>query len=90
MTKDHQTETDDLVDRLEDSKGWPNLGKAAAARIRLDAEVIKAAEEMAKVLDNVTGKTWAATVDMEDACKVDTALAAFRQAQRVRAKKGGE
>ena len=40
MTKDHQTETDDLVDRLEDSKGWPNLGKAAAARIKaLSAEL---------------------------------------------------
>jgi hypothetical protein len=35
----HQTDTDDLVERLEDSKGWPNLGKAAAARIReLEAE----------------------------------------------------
>ena len=39
MTKDHETDTDDLVERLEDSKGWPNLGKAAAARIRaLEAE----------------------------------------------------
>jgi hypothetical protein len=34
-----KTDTDDLVERLEDSKGWPNLGKAAAARIRaLEAE----------------------------------------------------
>jgi len=39
MTKDHETEPDDLVERLEDSRGWPNLGKAAAARIRaLEAE----------------------------------------------------
>ena len=40
MTKDHQTDTDALVERLEDSKGWPTLGKAAAARIKaLSAEL---------------------------------------------------
>jgi hypothetical protein len=39
VTHDHETDTEDLIERLEDSKGWPNLGKAAAARIReLEAE----------------------------------------------------
>ena len=56
---DHKTDTDGLVERLEDSKGWPNLGKAAAARIRADAEVIKAAEALADqcetAFDNVDG-----------------------------------
>jgi len=39
VTQDHKTEPDDLVERLEDSKGWPNLGRTAAARLRdLEAE----------------------------------------------------
>jgi hypothetical protein len=55
MTHDHKTDNDDLVDRLEDSKGWPNLGKAAAARIReLEAEmaVLKEALEIAQEKDD--------------------------------------
>jgi len=54
MTKDHETEPDDLVERLEDSKGWPNLGKAAAARIRdLEAENARLREVLGEALDTM-------------------------------------
>ena len=39
MAQDDKTDTDDLVERLEDSKTSPNLFMAAAARFReLEAE----------------------------------------------------
>jgi len=86
MTHDHETEPDDLVERLEDSKGWPSLGKAAAARIRADAEVIKAAEaladEYASLIANVA-RLQEFNLDQD----LD-ALAAFRQAIRASAALG--
>ena len=58
----HKTDTDDLVERLEDSKGWPNLGKAAAARIRaLEAEK----KELA--LDVLAAQGQAADLEAENA-----------------------
>jgi hypothetical protein len=91
MTKDHETEPDDLVERLEDSKGWPNLGKAAAARIRLDAEVIKTAVALAEALTREREMP-CQDIDMQlrEIQAVDEALAAFRQAQQARDEKGGE
>jgi aminoglycoside phosphotransferase len=62
MTKDHETEPDNLVERLENSKGWPNLGKAAAARIRaLEAEK----KELA--LDVLAAQGQAADLEAENA-----------------------
>jgi len=59
---DNKTDTDDLVERLEDSKGWPNLGKAAAARIReLEAEK----KELA--LDVLAAQGQAADLEAENA-----------------------
>lgn len=50
-----KTDTDDLVERLEDSKGWPNLGKAAAARIReLEAENTR----LRKALEGIKMTHW--------------------------------
>jgi len=49
---DHETEPDDLVERLEDSKGWPNLGRAAAARIReIEAENARLREALSRIVD---------------------------------------
>jgi len=78
-----KTDTDDLVERLEDSKGWPNLGKAAADRIRADAEVIKAAEVLADEYESLimnVARLGEFNLDQD----LD-ALAAFRQAQQARA-----
>jgi hypothetical protein len=100
---DHETGTDDLVERLEDSKGWPNLGKAAAARIRLDAEVIEAAEDHLvkrlkalqtyfdlsdEELESITPDERADTIRQHRL--IAEALAAFRQAQQVRADQDGD
>jgi len=59
---DHKTEPDDLVERLEDSKGWPNLGRAAAARIR---EIEAAKKELA--LDVLAAQGQAADLEAENA-----------------------
>jgi len=79
MTEDQKTDTDYLVERLEDSKGWPNLGKAAADRIRIDAKVIKAAEALADEYESLiinVAQLGEFNLDQD----LD-ALAAFRQAQ---------
>jgi len=69
---DNKTDTDDLVERLEDSKGWPNLGKAAAARIReLEAEK----KELA--LDVLAAQGQAADLEAENA-RMKNALIATR------------
>jgi len=83
MTKDHETEHDDLVERLEDSKGWPNLGKAAAARIRADAEVIKAAEKLADEYASLIANV--ARLQEFNLDQDFRAFAAFCQAIRARA-----
>jgi len=83
MTHDHKTDTDDLVERLEDSKGWPNLGKAAAARIRADAEVIKAAEALADEYESLIINV--ARLEEFNLDQDLDALAAFRQALQARA-----
>ncbi|MDR9428827.1 MAG: hypothetical protein RI553_12060 [Salibaculum sp.] len=72
MTKDHETEPDDLVERLEDSKGWPNLGKAAAARIRA-----LAAENKELALDVLAAQGQAADLEAENA-RLKNALIATR------------
>lgn len=43
--------------------------------------LIAAADALSQTIDNVTGKTWASVATMEDACKVDTALARYRAAR---------
>jgi len=83
MTHDHKTDTDDLVERLEDSKGLPNLGKAAAARIRADAEVIKAAEALADEYESLIINV--ARLEEFNLDQDLDALAAFRQALQARA-----
>jgi len=92
MTKDHETEPDDLVERLENSRGWPNLGKAAAARIRADAEVIKAAKALRDdVLEVQAYRAQCAhgSVNLSALAlkmkAVEETLAAFRQALQARA-----
>jgi len=85
---DHETEPDDLVERLEDSKGWPSLGKAAAARIRADAEVIYAAEMLADEYESLIANV--ARLQEFNLDQDFYALAAFRQAQQVRADQDGD
>jgi hypothetical protein len=98
VTQDHETEPDDLVERLEDSKGWPNLGKAAAARIRADANVIGAAEDhlvkRLKALQTYFDLSNEELESMTPDERADTmrqhrliaeALASFRQALQARA-----
>jgi len=74
VTHDNKTDTEDLIERLEDSKGWPNLGKAAAARIReLEAEKKKLA------LDVLAAQGQAADLEAENS------LEAVRQKEREKA-----
>jgi len=98
VTQDHNTDTNDLVEQLEDSKGWPNLGRAAAARIRIDAKVIEAAEDhlvkRLKALQTYFDLSDEELESMTPDERADTmrqhrliaeALAAFRQALQARA-----
>ena len=42
---------------------------------------IEAADALAQTINDVTGRTWASVVTMEEACKVDTALTEYRAAR---------
>jgi len=75
VTHDHETDTEDLIERLEDSKGWPNLGKAAAARIRA-----LEAEKKGLALDVLAAQGQAADLEAENS------LEAVRQEARAEAR----
>lgn len=54
------------------------------SRILADAEIIKAAEELARLLDEVCDDYWVDRATMAEVKEVDDAVDAFRKAQEAR------
>ena len=72
----------DIDEGLSYQNGWIDGQRASADRIEALEAALAKADELAGVIDGVTGKTWASVATMEECCLVDNALTAYREAQK--------